>query len=65
MFVTQKNNFMALLDVKNLKVSFSGKGEVLVAAENVSFCVNSNSITAIIGESGSGKSVTCYAILGF
>ena len=64
MSVTQKNNYMALLDVKNLKVSFSGKGEVHVAAENVSFCVNSNSITAIIGESGSGKSVTCYAILG-
>ena len=27
MSVTQKNNYMALLDVKNLKVRFSGKGE--------------------------------------
>ena len=64
MFETQKNNCMALLDVKNLQVSFSSKDEVHVAAKNVSFCVNSNAITAIIGESGSGKSVTCYAILG-
>ena len=64
MFGTQKDNCMALLDVKNLQVSFSSKDEVQVAAKNVSFCVNSNAITAIIGESGSGKSVTCYAILG-
>ena len=64
MFGTQKNNCMTLLDVKNLQVSFSSKDEVHVAAKNVSFSVNSNAITAIIGESGSGKSVTCYAILG-
>ena len=64
MFGTQKNNCMALLDVKNLQVSFSSKDEVHVAANDVSFSVNSNAITAIIGESGSGKSVTCYAILG-
>ena len=64
MFGTQKNNCMALLDVNNLQVSFSSKDEVHVAANDVSFSVNSNAITAIIGESGSGKSVTCYAILG-
>ena len=64
MFGTQKNNCMTLLDVKNLQVSFSSKDEAHVAAKNVSFYVNANAITAIIGESGSGKSVTCYAILG-
>ena len=64
MFGTQKNNCMTLLDVKNLQVSFSSKDEAHVAAKNVSFSVNANAITAIIGESGSGKSVTCYAILG-
>ena len=64
MFGTQKNNRMALLDVKNLQVSFSSKDEVHVAANDVSFSVNSNAISAILGESGSGKSVTCYAILG-
>ena len=32
--------------------------------EGVSFEVQEKQITAIIGESGSGKSVSCYALLG-
>jgi peptide/nickel transport system ATP-binding protein/oligopeptide transport system ATP-binding protein len=34
------------------------------AVDDISFSVESGRITAIIGESGSGKSVACYSILG-
>ncbi|MDE0930779.1 MAG: ATP-binding cassette domain-containing protein, partial [Halioglobus sp.] len=34
------------------------------AVDNVSFSVESGKITAIIGESGSGKSVACCSLLG-
>jgi ABC-type dipeptide/oligopeptide/nickel transport system ATPase component len=34
------------------------------AVDDISFSVQSGKITAIIGESGSGKSVACYSLLG-
>jgi oligopeptide transport system ATP-binding protein len=34
------------------------------AVDDISFTVESGKITAIIGESGSGKSVACYSLLG-
>ena len=34
------------------------------AVDDVSFTVEPGQITAIIGESGSGKSVACYSLLG-
>ncbi len=55
---------MALLDVKNLSVSFVTRNGTNQAVDNVSFSVEPRQITAIIGESGSGKSVSCYAMLG-
>ena len=55
---------MALLDVDNLSVSFVTRNGTNKAVDDVSFSVEERQITAIIGESGSGKSVSCYAMLG-
>ena len=55
---------MALLEVKDLGVSFVTRNGVNKAVDGISFNVESGKITAIIGESGSGKSVACYSMLG-
>ena len=55
---------MPLLNVDNLSVSFVTRNGTNQAVDNVSFSVEQRQITAIIGESGSGKSVSCYAMLG-
>jgi len=55
---------VALLSVDNLSVSFVTRNGTNKAVDNVSFTVEERQITAIIGESGSGKSVSCYAMLG-
>ena len=55
---------MALLSVDNLSVSIVTRNGTNKAVDNVSFTVEERQITAIIGESGSGKSVSCYAMLG-
>jgi len=55
---------MALLEVQDLGVSFVTRNGTNKAVDGISFGVDSGQITAIIGESGSGKSVACYSILG-
>ena len=55
---------MALLEVKDLAVSFVTRNGVNKAVDGISFTVETGKITAIIGESGSGKSVACYSMLG-
>ena len=55
---------MALLNVDHLSVSFVTRNGTNKAVDSVSFSVEERQITAIIGESGSGKSVSCYAMLG-
>jgi ABC-type glutathione transport system ATPase component len=54
----------AVLNVENLSVSFVTRMGTNKAVDDVSFTVTSGKITAIIGESGSGKSVACYSLLG-
>ena len=55
---------MTLLQVEQLGVSFVTRNGTNVAVDGISFTVESGRITAIIGESGSGKSVACYSLLG-
>ena len=55
---------MPLLQVDNLSVSFVTRMGTNRAVDDVSLNVETGKITAIIGESGSGKSVTCYSLLG-
>ncbi len=53
-----------MLSVEHLSVSFVSRIGTTRAVDDVSFTVQSGRITAIIGESGSGKSVACYSLLG-
>ncbi|MEZ5569367.1 MAG: ABC transporter ATP-binding protein [Halioglobus sp.] len=53
-----------MLNVEHLSVSFVTRMGVTQAVDDVSFSVRAGEITAIIGESGSGKSVACYSLLG-
>ena len=55
---------MSLLTVNDLSVSFVTRNGTTKAVQNISFSVEPKSITAIIGESGSGESVSCYALMG-
>lgn len=49
-----------ILNVKNLSVSHKSH-EII---KNISFSLKNNSCLGILGESGSGKSITCKAIMG-
>jgi len=54
----------AVLNVRNLNVEFQTEGGVVRAVQSLSFDVRAGETLAIIGESGSGKSVTAQAIMG-
>jgi ABC-type glutathione transport system ATPase component len=53
-----------VLKVEHLSVSFVTRMGTTRAVDDISFTVETGKITAIIGESGSGKSVACYSLLG-
>ncbi len=52
-----------LLQIKNLKISFAQNEHVVDAVKNISLDIHRGKITAIIGESGSGKSVTALSLM--
>ncbi|WP_171962500.1 ABC transporter ATP-binding protein [Bordetella trematum] len=54
----------ALLEVKNLSVSFPTRRGVLKALDDVSFSIAPGEILGVVGESGAGKSLTGAAIIG-
>lgn len=53
-----------LLEVKDLQVEFHTKAGVAKAINGMSFTLNAGETLAILGESGSGKSVTAQTIMG-
>lgn len=53
-----------LLEVAGLNVSFSGYGRTQRVLHDISFRVGQGERVALIGETGSGKSVTSKAIIG-
>lgn len=55
---------MPLLQVKDLAVHFHTRNGIVEAVNGISFDVEAGKTFAIIGESGSGKSVACYSMLG-
>jgi oligopeptide/dipeptide ABC transporter ATP-binding protein len=54
----------SLLEVEDLRVGFAVGGRELRAVDGITFSVNPGNTLAIIGESGSGKTVSCRAIMG-
>lgn len=55
---------MPLLSVKNLSVNFHTRSEICRAVNDVSFEVKKGETLGIVGESGAGKSVLCYSLIG-
>src|SRR5258705_13016495 len=55
---------MALLTVRELSVSFETRDGKVCAVNDISFSLEAGKVLALLGESGSGKSVTLRAILG-
>lgn len=52
-----------LLSVRSLKTSFGSKANKLAAVKGIDFEIRRNETFALIGESGSGKSVTALSVL--
>lgn len=53
-----------ILEVKNLSVIFEAYTGKVQAVRDISFDIEKGSVTAIVGESGCGKSVTSKSIMG-
>ncbi|MGX2994732.1 ABC transporter ATP-binding protein [Streptomyces sp. JNUCC 64] len=53
-----------LLDVRDLRVEFRTRDGVAQAVNGVSYTVDAGETLAVLGESGSGKSVTAQAVMG-
>ncbi len=54
---------LPLVQIKNLSISFSQENKSVQAVNNISFDIARGKITALIGESGSGKSVTALSFM--
>lgn len=52
------------IEIRDLSVTFQDGGEMIHAMEDVSAYFPSGSVTGLIGESGSGKSLLGMSILG-
>lgn len=55
---------MALLEIKNLTVSFDTSVGLFHAVQGIDLSVDFREVLAIVGESGSGKSVEMLAVMG-
>ena len=55
---------MALLEVRNLTVTFPTARGALVAVDELDLDIDAGDLVGIVGESGSGKSVASLAVMG-
>jgi len=58
-----KSDKKILIDIDNLNVSIGKKSKIKNLLKNISFNIKRNEIVGLIGESGSGKSLTSLCIL--
>ncbi|AFJ46996.1 ABC transporter ATP-binding protein [Shimwellia blattae] len=54
----------ALLDVRDLRVTFRTQDGEVTAVNNLNFSLRAGETLGIVGESGSGKSQTAFALMG-
>ncbi len=54
---------LPLVQIKNVSISFNSDGVQTEVVKNISFDIDPGKITAVIGESGSGKSVTALSFM--
>ncbi len=55
---------MALLEIRDLHVSFETRDGIVHAVDGVSLAVDGGRTLGVVGESGSGKSVTALTVMG-
>jgi peptide/nickel transport system ATP-binding protein len=53
-----------ILEVNNLSTAFRLRSGWYPATTDISFCLKPNETLAVVGESGCGKSVTAYSLMG-
>ena len=58
-----QDTLIMLLDIKNLSVSFGRDEKKKTVVEDISLSIDRGETVALIGESGSGKSVTALSVL--
>jgi len=60
---SQARQGVMLLDVKDLKVQFEHDGETVKAVNGIDFAINKNEVLGLVGQSGSGKTVTALSVM--
>ena len=58
------SNAKPILQVKNLSIRFPNRYGNIPLVDNISFTVNEGETMGLVGESGCGKSITAFSIMG-
>ena len=53
-----------LLDVSGLRIAFPVEGRMAEAVRGTNFAIDKGEVVGLLGESGSGKTVSALAVMG-